>query len=41
MTRAEALNAFYALREQAADIPEMSLDEVNAEIEATRAERKR
>ena len=41
VTRAEALNAFYALREQAADIPEMSLDEVNAEIEATRAERKR
>ena len=41
VTRADALNAFYALREQAADTPEMSLDEINAEIEATRAERKR
>ena len=41
VTRAEAKNAFYALREQAADVPEMSLEEINAEIKAARAERKR
>ncbi len=41
ITRAEAKNAFYELREQAADVPEMSLDEINAEILAVRAERKR
>ena len=41
VTRAEAKNAFYALREQATDLPEMSLEEINAEIKATRAERKR
>lgn len=41
ITRAEAKNAFYELREQAADVPEMSLDEINAEISAVRAERKR
>ena len=41
VTRAEAKSAFYALREQAADVPEMSLEEINAEIKATRAERKR
>lgn len=41
ITRLEAKNAFYALREQAADLPEMSLDEINAEIAAVRAERKR
>lgn len=41
ITRSEAKNAFYALREQAADVPEMSLDEINAEIAAVRAERKR
>lgn len=40
ITRAEARNAFYELREQASDVPEMSLDEINAEIEAVRAERK-
>lgn len=39
ITRAEAKNAFYELREQAADVPEMSLDEVNAAISAVRAER--
>ena len=38
---AEAKNAFYALREQSADVPEMLLEEINAEIKATRAERKR
>ena len=41
ITRADAKNAFYELREQAADVPEMSLDEINAEISAVRAERKR
>lgn len=41
ITRAEAKNAFHELREQAADIPEMSLDEINAEISAVRMERKR
>lgn len=39
--REEAKNAFYALRRQAADVPEMSLDEINAEIQAVREERKR
>jgi DNA-damage-inducible protein J len=41
ITRADAKKAFYDLREQANDIPEMSLDEINAEIAAVRAERKR
>lgn len=41
ITRAEAKNAFYELRRQAAAVPEMSLDEINAEISAIRAERKR
>lgn len=41
ITRTEAKNAFYALREQAMDVPEMTLDEINAEITAVRAERKR
>lgn len=41
ITRAEAKNAFYELRRQAADVPEMTLDEINAEISAARAERKR
>ena len=41
ITMAEAKNAFYELRQQAADVPEMSLDEINAEISAARAERKR
>ena len=41
ITRAEALKAFHDLREQAADVPEMSLEEINAEIAAARAERKR
>lgn len=38
--REEALKAFYELRKQAADLPEMTLDEINAEIAAVRAERK-
>lgn len=40
ITRAEARRAFYELRAQAADLPEMSLDEINEEIAAVRAERK-
>ena len=39
VTRAEAKNAFYELRRQAADLPELSLDEINAEIVTARAER--
>lgn len=39
--RAEAKNAFYELREQTSDVPEMSLDEINAEISIARVERKR
>lgn len=41
VTRTEAKNAFYELRRQAADVPEMTLDEINAEILKTREERKR
>ena len=41
ITRAQAKNAFYELRRQAANVPEMSLEEINAEISAVRAERKR
>ena len=40
-TRAEAKIAPYELREQAIDLPEMSLDEINAEISAVRAKRRR
>lgn len=40
MTRAEAQRAIDDIREEAADLPEMSLDEINAEIYAARAERK-
>lgn len=39
VTRAEAKNAFYELRRQAADLPELSLDEINAEIVTARAEK--
>lgn len=41
MTREEARQAFDALRAEAAGLPEMTLDEINAEIAAARAERKR
>ena len=41
ITRAEARRAFYNLRQQASDLPEMSLEEINAEIAAVRAERRR
>lgn len=39
-TQNEGKRAFDELRRQAADLPEMSLDEINAEIAAARAERK-
>lgn len=41
ITREEAKQAFHDLRQQAADIPEMSPDEINAEIAAARAERRK
>ena len=37
-TRNEAKKSFYDLREQAADIPEMTLDEINDEIAVVRTE---
>lgn len=40
VTRAEAIEAFEKMRRQAADVPEMSLDEINEEIRAARADRK-
>ena len=40
VTHADALEAFERLRADAADLPEMTLDEINAEIAAARAERK-
>ena len=40
MTPAEARAAVETLREQAKDMPEMTLEEINAEISAARAERK-
>ena len=40
ITRVEAKNVFHEMRKQAADIPEMSLDEINAEILASRSERR-
>lgn len=40
VTRAEAMKAFEDLRAQTAELPEMTLEEINAEISATRAERK-
>ena len=39
ITRTEAKNAFHELRRQAADVPEMTIDEINAEISAVRAQR--
>jgi antitoxin component of RelBE/YafQ-DinJ toxin-antitoxin module len=40
VTRAEALEAFDEMRRQAADVPEMNLDEINEEIRSARADRK-
>lgn len=41
ISRADAWHAFEELRKQAANVPEMSLDEINAEISAARDERRR
>ncbi len=40
MTRAEAKTAVENMRREAAHMPEITLDEINAEISAVRAERK-
>ncbi|MCI7323708.1 MAG: type II toxin-antitoxin system RelB/DinJ family antitoxin [Lachnospiraceae bacterium] len=40
ITRTDAVNAFWEARKQAADVPEMSLEEINAEISAVRKGRK-
>ena len=40
VTRTEAQRAIDELRAEAADLPEMTLEEINAEIAAARAERK-
>lgn len=40
VTRREALDAFDEMRRQAADVPEMTLDEINEEIRTARVERK-
>ena len=40
ITREDGLHAFYEIRRQLADVPEMSLDEINAEIAKIREERK-
>ena len=39
--REELWNAFQALREEASDLPEMSLEEINKEISAVRSKRKK
>ena len=40
ITRSEALSTFNKLRRQASNLPEMSLNEINSEIDAVRAERR-
>lgn len=40
MSRAEAQKAIDDIRAEAAELPEMTLEEINAEISAARAERK-
>jgi DNA-damage-inducible protein J len=40
ITRSEAMRALEDMFHQASDVPEMSLDEINAEIADVRAERK-
>ena len=40
ITRADGISAFYEIRKHLADMPEMSLDEINQEIAEIRAERK-
>ena len=39
--REDFREAFHALRQEASDVPDMSLEEINAEISAARVERKR
>lgn len=41
VTRAEGLAAFEELRKQASDVPEMSLEEINAEIAKVRQNRRK
>jgi hypothetical protein len=41
VTRGEGLEAFEEMRMQTADVPEMSLDEINEEIRSVRANRKK
>lgn len=38
--REKALSLFHELREQARNVPEMSLEEINAEIKAAREEKR-
>jgi len=40
VTRADGLRAFHEIRRHLADVPEMSLEEINAEIAEIRKERK-
>lgn len=40
ITRADGIHAFHEIRRQLANVPEMSLDEMNAEIAEIREERK-
>lgn len=41
ITRSDGLEAFYEARRQLADVPEMTLEEINAEIGAARKDRVR
>ena len=41
ISRGDALDAFYSARQQMADAPEMSLEEINEEISEARTVRKR
>ena len=41
ITAEEALNAFRSMRKAAADVPEMTLNEINEEIKAMRTEKER
>ena len=41
MRKSGAMQAFEDLRTQAANLPEMTLEEISAEISAARAERKK
>ena len=40
VTREQALKAFHKIREEAQSLPEMTLDDINAEIAAVRTKRK-